>query len=59
MTGDFIAFLTQVRREWLAGTYLSCTWDMEELLSQEQQIRQSDNLKIRLVLPKSERRESS
>lgn len=45
-----MAFLTQERRNWLAGRYLSCTWDMEELLSREEEIVQGDKLKVRLAL---------
>lgn len=51
MTGDFIAYITQVKREWLAGSYISCTWDMEELLAKEKEVRDSDAFKLRLVLP--------
>ncbi|KAJ9611194.1 hypothetical protein H2200_004377 [Cladophialophora chaetospira] len=50
LTGDTIAFLTQTRREWLAGRYLSCTWDMQELLRMEDEIVNDDKLKVRLVL---------
>lgn len=50
LTGDTVVFLTQKRREWLAGRYLSCTWDMEELLAREDEIIQGDKLKVRLVL---------
>ncbi|OQV05650.1 hypothetical protein CLAIMM_10351 [Cladophialophora immunda] len=50
LAGDTIAFLTCERREWLAGRYLSCTWDMEELLSRQKEIEEGDKLKVRLVL---------
>jgi uncharacterized protein YecT (DUF1311 family) len=50
MTGDFIAFLTQSQRAWLAGRYLSCTWDMEELLARQDEIVREDKLKVRLLL---------
>ncbi|KAK6369859.1 uncharacterized protein PV06_01795 [Exophiala oligosperma] len=50
LTGDTIAFLTQVRREWLAGRYISCTWDMQELLQREGEISGTEKLKLRLVL---------
>jgi NAD(P)-dependent dehydrogenase (short-subunit alcohol dehydrogenase family) len=50
LAGDTIAFLTQTRREWLSGRYLSCTWDMEELLSREHEIADTDMLRVRLVL---------
>ncbi|OKL59689.1 hypothetical protein UA08_05021 [Talaromyces atroroseus] len=50
LTGDTIVFLTQERREWLAGRYLSCTWDMQELLEREDEITKGDKFKVRLVL---------
>ncbi|KIX92729.1 uncharacterized protein Z520_11581 [Fonsecaea multimorphosa CBS 102226] len=50
LAGDTIAFLTSERREWLAGRYLSCTWDMEELLARQKEIEEGDKLKVRLVL---------
>ncbi|OAP64261.1 hypothetical protein AYL99_00233 [Fonsecaea erecta] len=50
LAGDTIAFLTGERREWLAGRYLSCTWDMEELLERQKEIEEGDKLKVRLVL---------
>ncbi|EXJ92176.1 hypothetical protein A1O3_00726 [Capronia epimyces CBS 606.96] len=50
LTGDTIAFLTHERRPWLAGRYLSCTRDMEELLAREDEISGSEKLKVRLVL---------
>lgn len=30
--GDTIVFLGAERREWLSGRYVSCPWDMEELM---------------------------
>ncbi|CAG9992926.1 unnamed protein product [Clonostachys byssicola] len=53
LTGDTIAFLTQERREWLSGRYISCTWDMEEFLNQEAQIVKDDKLKVQMTNPKS------
>ncbi|KIX05598.1 uncharacterized protein Z518_06470 [Rhinocladiella mackenziei CBS 650.93] len=50
LAGDTIAFLTQKRRQWLTGRYISCTWDMEELLGREDEIQQGDKLKVRLNL---------
>lgn len=50
LTGDTITFLTQERREWLAGRFLSCNWDMEEFLARKDEIVQGDKLKVRLVL---------
>lgn len=50
LPGDTIAWLTQQRREWLAGRYLSCTWDMKELMAKKDYIMIRDLLKVRLVL---------
>lgn len=50
LTGDTIAFLTQKRREWLAGRYISCNWNMEEFLGREEEIAKGDKLKLRLAV---------
>ncbi|MCJ1247417.1 hypothetical protein MMC30_004631 [Trapelia coarctata] len=49
MGADTIAFLTAEKREWLNGRYVSCNWDMEELLAQDT-IASSDLFKFRLAL---------
>lgn len=48
LAGDSMVWLTAVRREWLAGRYVSVTWDMEEFLGRKQNIVEGDLLKIRL-----------
>lgn len=50
LAGDTVAWVTQQRRDWLAGRYLSCTWDMEELLAKKEHVVTRDLLKVRLVL---------
>lgn len=50
MAADTIAFLTAERREWLQGRYISCNWDMEELLAQRDEIVSKDLLKFRMAL---------
>ncbi|KAH8798537.1 hypothetical protein F5884DRAFT_758764 [Xylogone sp. PMI_703] len=50
LAGDTIAWLTQEPRTWLRGRWLSCNWDMEELMSRRQEIEESDKLKMRLRL---------
>ena len=45
-----IVFLTQKRREWLRGRYISCTWDMQELLAKKEEIVKKDMLKMRMVV---------
>lgn len=49
IAGDTIAWLGSQRREWLAGRYISCPWDMEELLSREEEIVNGDKLKVRMA----------
>lgn len=50
LAGDTVAWLTQQRRDWLAGRYLSCTWDTEELMAKKDCIVAKDLLKVKLVL---------
>ncbi|KAI2638668.1 oxidoreductase-like protein [Hypomontagnella submonticulosa] len=50
LAGDTIAWLTSERREWLAGRYISSTWDMKELLDRRSEIEEGDKLKIRLIV---------
>lgn len=50
LPADAIVYLTQTKREWLAGRYIDLSWDMPELLSREREIVEGDKLKIRLVV---------
>ena len=50
MAGDTIAYLTQEKRDWLAGRYISCTWDMPEFLAKKDEIIDGDKLKVRMVV---------
>jgi NAD(P)-dependent dehydrogenase (short-subunit alcohol dehydrogenase family) len=50
IASDTMCFLTQTRRDWLAGRYISCNWDMPELLSREKEIVDGDKLKMRMVV---------
>ncbi|KAI1081546.1 oxidoreductase-like protein [Whalleya microplaca] len=50
LAADTVTWLTSERREWLAGRYLSSTWDMNELLGREAEIVGGDKLKVRLVV---------
>ncbi|KUI53482.1 Versicolorin reductase [Cytospora mali] len=47
---DTIVYLTSEKRQWLSGRYINCTWDMPELLAQEEDIVKGDKLKVRMVL---------
>lgn len=49
MAGDTIVWLAAERREWLGGRYVSCAWDMEELVGMEEEIVREDKLKLRMV----------
>ena len=49
MAGDTIVWLAAERREWLGGRYVSCPWDMEELIAMEEEIVKDDKLKLRMV----------
>lgn len=50
IAADTIVYLTAEKRQWLSGRYINCTWDMPELLAQEEEIVKKDKLKVRLVL---------
>lgn len=49
MAGDTIAWLAAARKEWLGGRYVSCAWDMEELVGMEEEIVREDKLKLRMA----------
>jgi NAD(P)-dependent dehydrogenase (short-subunit alcohol dehydrogenase family) len=49
VAGDTICWLASERREWLGGRYVSCPWDMEELMSRREEIVEGDKLKMRMV----------
>lgn len=48
IAGDTIAWLAAERKEWLGGRYVSCPWDMEELLKKKDEIIEKDLLKLRM-----------
>ena len=48
LAGDMMVWLTAERRDWLAGRYVSVTWDAEELLKKREKIVKEDLLKVRL-----------
>lgn len=50
LMSDTVVFLTQKRREWLRGRYLSCNWDMQQLLAMQDEIVEKDKLKMRMVV---------
>lgn len=50
LSANSIVWLTGERREWLAGRYASCTWDMEELLKKKDEIVAGELLKARMAV---------
>lgn len=48
LAGDSIVFLTSERQEWLAGRYISCAWDMPELMARRKEIVEKDLLKLQV-----------
>jgi NAD(P)-dependent dehydrogenase (short-subunit alcohol dehydrogenase family) len=50
LMADTVVYLTQKKREWLRGRYVSCNWDMPELLAMQDEIVEKDKLKMRMVL---------
>ena len=49
LPADTIVWLVQERREWLAGRYVSCCWDMPELMSRKEEVVSGDKLKVRMA----------
>lgn len=49
IAGDTIAWLAAERKDWLAGRYVSCPWDMEELAKRKDETVGMDKLKISMV----------
>ncbi|KAK6597983.1 hypothetical protein H4I96_08935 [Botrytis cinerea] len=46
---DTIAWLATERKEWLGGRYVSCPWNMEELMEKKDEIIEKDLLKMRMA----------
>ena len=45
-----LVWLIKERRDWLAGRFISCTWDVDEFLAKRDEIVKADKLKARVVL---------
>ncbi len=50
LAADTMVFLTQEKRDWLAGRFVSVAWDMPEFLAMKSEIVEGDKLKVRLVV---------
>lgn len=48
LAGDTLVSLTSQKREWLAGRYVSVTWDMPEFYSRADEIVKEDKLVMRM-----------
>ncbi|EEQ35585.1 hypothetical protein McanMca71_003007 [Microsporum canis] len=48
LSGDALTYLTSEERLWLGGRYVSLVWDMEELISNEEDIVEKEKLFFRL-----------
>ncbi|KAK4236963.1 hypothetical protein C8A03DRAFT_45123 [Achaetomium macrosporum] len=48
LAADAMVWLAKERREWLAGRYFSCNWDVKELEGRKDEIVENDLLKFRL-----------
>ena len=49
LPADTMVWLAQEKREWLAGRYVSCNWDMPEFISRKDEVVSSDKLKMRMA----------
>lgn len=45
-----LTWLVRERRDWLAGRYFVCQWDVDELEAKKQEIVDGDKLKVRMVV---------
>lgn len=50
LSAHTMVWLTKERRDWLAGRFISCTWDVDELLGKKDEIVKGDKLKARVVI---------
>ncbi|KAL8879675.1 MAG: hypothetical protein Q9198_002760 [Flavoplaca austrocitrina] len=50
LSGDTIVYLVNEKRDWLAGRYINCTWDMPQLMAMKDEIVKGDKLKVRMVI---------
>jgi NAD(P)-dependent dehydrogenase (short-subunit alcohol dehydrogenase family) len=48
LAADAMVWLARERREWLAGRYFECNWDVKELEDRKEEIVEKDLLKFRL-----------
>lgn len=50
LPADVMVWLSQEKRDWLSGRYVSATWNMEEMVGRKDEIVEKDLLKFRCTL---------
>ena len=50
LAGGFCVWLTAERRPWLAGRYVSATWDVDVLEQMKEEIVAGDKLRVRMIV---------
>jgi len=50
LCGGFCVWLTAGKRTWLAGRYLSATWDVKKVDNMKEEIIKGDKLKVQMVV---------
>ena len=50
LAGDMVVWMSKERRQWLAGRYVSCNWDVTELEAKKDEIVKGDKLKVKMVV---------
>ena len=50
IAANTLTWLVRERRDWLAGRYFVCQWDVDELEAKKQEIVDGDKLKVRMVV---------
>jgi hypothetical protein len=50
LAGAFCVWLSREKRGWLSGRYVSCNWDVGELVAKKGEIVERDLLKMRMVI---------
>ena len=50
LAGDMVVWMSKERRQWLAGRYVSCNWDLTELEAKKDEIVKGDKLKFKMIV---------
>ena len=50
LSAHSLVWLVKERREWLAGRFVDCRWDVETLLAKKREITDGDKLKVRMAI---------